>query len=111
MIMYYSNPKKKTREELESDFESNDKSRISDSLVSLSLYEDNWHWAQTVCLRFLQNDDPSISGLAATCLGHIARIHNKLDEQTITQLKKKINDPYIGGRVQDALDDINIYLS
>lgn len=41
--MYYDNPKKITQEVLKADLESNDKKRILEGLLSLSLYGDNWH--------------------------------------------------------------------
>jgi len=109
--MKFNNPQQKTKEELESNFASNDINLITDSLVSLSLYEKDWRWAQDIFLYFLNNDNPDISGLAATSLGHIARIHHNLDKEKVrSSLEQKVNDPLIGGRVQDALDDIEIYL-
>lgn len=110
-MMKFNNPEPKTREELEHNFNSNDVQLITESLVALALYEKDWRWAQNVCLAFLDNDNPDISGLAATSLGHIARVNRKLDKEKLKfALAKKINDPLIGGRVQDALDDIEIYL-
>lgn len=109
--MKFNNPEPKTKEELESNFASNDINLITNSLVALSLYEKDWRWAQDICLHFLDNDNPDISGLAATSLGHIARVHHHLDkEKVVSALEQKVNDPLIGGRVQDALDDIEIYL-
>lgn len=109
--MKFDNSEPKTKEELKSNFASNDISLIMNSLVSLSLYEQDWRWAQEICLHFLDNDNSDIRGLAATSLGHIARIHHNLDkEKLVSSLEKKVNDPLIGGRVQDALDDIEVYL-
>ncbi|WP_392551273.1 hypothetical protein RHO14_07200 [Orbus wheelerorum] len=108
--MEFNNPEPKTKEELELNFASNDVDLIAESLVSLSLYEKDWYWAQNICLYFLDSDNPIISGLAATSLGHIARIHHNLDKQKVLlALEQKVNDPAIRGRVQDALDDIEIY--
>lgn len=111
-MMKFNNPEPKTREELESNFASNNAELIIESLVSLSMYEKDWQWAQEVCLHFLKSDNPNISGLAAISLGHIARIHHNLDKvKVISALEDKLNNPLIAGRVQDALDDIEIYLS
>jgi hypothetical protein len=89
--MIFDNSQPKTREELEDIFISNDIKLISEGLVSLSLYENDWRWAQNICLDYLNNDSPIISGLAATCLGHIARIQRQLDkEKVIAALGKKV---------------------
>jgi hypothetical protein len=110
-MMKFNNPQPKTQEELEQNFNSKDVNLITESLVSLSFYEKDWQWAQNICLNFLNSDNPDISGLAATALGHIARINHKLDKVKVKQaLENKLNDPLIGGRVQDALDDLEIYL-
>lgn len=77
--MEFNNPTPKTREELELTLDSNDKKIITENLVSLAFYEKDRQWAQNICLKFLENQDLDLSGLAATCLGHIARIHHKLD--------------------------------
>lgn len=110
--MKCSNSEPKTRKELEFNFASKDINLIAEGLVSLSLYEKDWQWAQNICLHFLDSDDPNISGLAAISLGHIARIHRKLDKDRVkSALENKMNNPLIAGRVQDALDDIEIYLN
>ena len=54
---------------------------------------------------------PAVTGLAVTSLGHIARIHRQLDlDKVLPVLEKLRSDPEIGGRVEDALDDIRKYL-
>ena len=84
---------------------------ICDALVSIACFEQDWKWSQDQCLHFLNHCDPQVSGLAATCLGHIARIHRKLDkESVVSALKMKLNDEKISGRIQDALDDIDRFL-
>jgi hypothetical protein len=50
-------------------------------------------------------------GLAATCLGHVARIHKRLDlDLVLGALVPLKSDPVIGGYVRDALDDIKFFL-
>lgn len=109
--MKFDNSEPKTKKELEFNFASSDVNLITESLVSLSLYEKDWQWAQNICLHFLNSNDPNISGLAATCLGHIARIHHNLDKEKVElALKSKIHNALIAGRVQDALDDIELFI-
>ncbi len=84
---------------------------ICDTLLSITLFDEDWSWCQTQCLSFLKHTNPDISGLAATCLDHLARIHHKLDKQlVIPALKQRLTDPKISGRIQDALDDIDMFL-
>lgn len=84
---------------------------ICDALLAIIFHDEDWRWSQEQCLYFLSHSDPDISGLAATCLGHIARIHHKLDRELVTTaLRKRLNDPKISGRVKDALEDIETFV-
>lgn len=77
----------------------------------MALFSPDWRSVQAECLRFLKHPDPDVRGLAATCLGHLARIHRVIDfEVVIEALQSIIHDPEAGGRVQDALDDVRIYM-
>ncbi|WP_167080781.1 hypothetical protein [Massilia aquatica] len=52
----------------------------------------------------------NIAGVSATCLGHIARIHRKLEkEKVIAALRMKLDRSEIAGVVEDALDDISTF--
>lgn len=107
----HRNPHRISRREAEKVFTTGSSDKICDALLAISLYDEDWRWSQTECLHFLNHTNPDISGLAATCLGHIARIHHKLDRELVTTaLLNKLKDPKISGRVQDALDDIEIFL-
>ena len=109
--MIFRNPEPMTREELERNFQSTDTDIITESLVALAFYEKDWRWAQNICLEFLEDSNPTISGLAAVCLGHIARIHHKLDKKKVlAALERRKKDPLTSGRIEDALSDISIFL-
>jgi hypothetical protein len=85
--------------------------QICETLAAIALNDDDWKWSQTQCLHFLNYGDPNVRGLAATCLGHIARIHHKLDtEIIIPALEEQLFDPIVGGQVSDALDDIRMFI-
>ena len=51
--------------------------QICQALVSIAFYEQDWPWVQEQCLVLLSNKASAIRGLAATCLGHIARMHGQ----------------------------------
>lgn len=85
---------------------------VSQALVSIAFYEPDWKWAQDRCLEFLANESHEVRRLAATCLGHLARIHRQLEkEKVLIALRTHLHDAAISGQVQDALDDIYHYLA
>ncbi len=99
-----------SRSEAEKALSSGRPEKICQALVAISFHETDWKWAQEICLNFLGNENPEISGLAATCLGHIARVHKTLDkERVIAALRKQLENPDIAGRVEDALEDIGSF--
>jgi hypothetical protein len=99
------------RPELEALLESGKQSAIIEALLSAAYYDPDWRWVQGVCLRFLDDTDVWVKTNAATCLGHIARIHKNLDlELVLPKLLPLKGDPTIGPRVEDALEDIRFFL-
>jgi hypothetical protein len=109
--MEYREPQAITREEAAKAFASTDVERITDALIGLTYHDPDGRWVQDQCLALLDNPDNDVRGLAATCLGHLARIHRDLDrDRVLSALEQLQADAAIGGRVQDALDDIAIYL-
>lgn len=91
--------------------ESGNEKAIIDALLSAAFYERDWQWVQETCLRFLDHPAKWVRWNAATCLGHIARIHKKLDlEIVLPKLLAAKNDIEIASNVDDTLDDINWHL-
>jgi hypothetical protein len=91
-------------------FASDDIERVCKALVSVAFHETDWRWAQERCLEFLANENENVSGLAATCLGHIARIRGMVDKpRVIAALRARLRDPRIAGQVEDALHDIEMF--
>lgn len=104
-------PKRISRTEAAKMLTSNNYKDICDALISITYYDQDWRWCQDECLKYLNHKNKFVSGLAAICLGHIARIHKKLDkEKVIMELKKHLDNVEISGQIQDALDDIDIFI-
>lgn len=83
---------------------------INNTLLYITFNIDDIDWVEDCCLSLIDNDNEDISGLAITCLGHIARIHSKINKQkVIPVLIEKQKSFNLSGRVEDALDDINIF--
>lgn len=100
-----------SRKKLLKAFSSEQTGEICHALVAMAFHDPDWKWSQDQCLHFLSNSEPEIRGLAATCLGHLARIHRCLDQERVEQaLKAHLTDALIAGQVQDALDDIRQFI-
>ncbi|HEV8053138.1 MAG TPA: hypothetical protein VGP47_11640 [Parachlamydiaceae bacterium] len=109
--MMFENPERKTHQELLKIFSSGDANEICDALVAMAFYDEDWKWCQEQCLFLLEHFDKNISGLAAICLGHIARIHGQLDKELVESvLSNHLNNKEISGRIEDALGDIKMFL-
>ena len=99
------------RADLERLLESGNEKAIIDALLSAAFYDPDWKWIQTTCLRFLDHPKTDVRWNAATCLGHVARIHRKLDvEIVVPKLMSLKADAAIAPNVEDALDDIRWFL-
>jgi hypothetical protein len=99
-----------SRSEALSAFSGGDVPAIADALVRVAFHDEDWRWAQARCLEFVSNDDATLRGVAATCLGHVARIHRRIDlDAVMPAINVLMNDPENAGRARDALDDIEQY--
>lgn len=91
----------------------NGREAICRTLVSVATFESDRHWAQNQCLKFARHDDPFVRGVAATCLGHLARIHGVIDEDEVVPVVVELlrdKDPGTRGKAQDALSDFSTFL-
>jgi hypothetical protein len=85
---------------------------VCDALVRLALHDGDWQWVESKCIAFTDHPDAEVRGTAVTCLGHLARLHHRLDlAKVLPVLARLRSDPEMGGRVGDALDDIASYVS
>jgi hypothetical protein len=79
--------------------------------LAISFYEQDWKWAQNKCLNVLKDENDRLSSLAATCLGHIARVHGKMEKTKVMKaLKNRLDNPDIFEYVEDAINDINFFV-
>lgn len=100
-----------TRERAKAALASQDPATIAHALLSITYHDPDWRWVQEICLRFTEDEDATIRGMAVTCIGHLARIHGVLDEEAVLPVLVRLTkDAAIGGRAYDALDDVHIFL-
>ena len=84
---------------------------ISQTLVRLAYHCDDWRWVQSKCLLYSASENENVQNTAILCLGHLARIHHKLDMELIMPVLSRLKkNPKLEGRVEDALSDIDIYI-
>ncbi len=101
-----------SREQASIAFASNNVEAICDALIRITYHDPDWRWVQEQCIRFAEFPDADVRGLAVTCLGHLARIHRKLNlEEVLPVLESLLKDPDVAPRVLDTLDDIKIFLN
>jgi vesicle coat complex subunit len=75
------------------------------------MHEADWMWAQDQFVAMTSHRDPTVRSVAATCLGHIARIHGRLDlAKVIPILEALMRDPSTTGCAETALDDIKTFV-
>lgn len=101
-----------SRHELEKLLDSGKERAIIDALLSAAYYDADWRWVQETCLRFLDHSDRGVRSIAIICMGHIARIHKTLDVEIVLPrlLALKAEDPSIAPSVDDAIEDIQVFL-
>lgn len=103
----YREPAPIARSEAVAALSSGDLNKVREALVSIAFHDPDFEWAQAQCLDFCANPDPEVRGVAVVCLGHIARIHGRIDMEKVGPVLKKLaSDSQLVGIVQDALDDI-----
>lgn len=99
---------------LEESLTSNDKKTVIDALMEMVFNADviEIKWVVEKLIDLTTHSDEDVRGLAVTSFGHVARLYHTLGHYNrVTNLLEQIkNDPLIGGRAQDALEDIEIYL-
>ena len=90
---------------------SDDASLVTKTLLYITFHHPNDRWVQDICLLLLDNENADIKGLAITCLGHLARIHKRLDTKKVFAiLEDKKDDEALKGRIEDAIEDITLFV-
>lgn len=100
------------RADIEHLLQSADDQVVIEALMSMCFNINDSKWVQRKCIEVITgkgNDE--VKGLAITCLGHVARIHADIDrEMVMPVLLECMKDVSLSGRVQDALDDIDMFV-
>lgn len=65
-----------------------DPAAIGTALLRLALHEADWRFVQDLCITLSDNPDVWVRRNCATALGHLARIHRRLDVDKVPVLAK-----------------------
>jgi hypothetical protein len=107
----YYEPAPATHEAATAALAAGDIDALTDSMVGLALHDADWRWCQDFYLHLLDHPEEDVRASAAICLGHLARIHRRLDaDRVIPALRARLRDPAVGGTVEDAIADIAQFL-
>jgi len=108
----FYNPPPATPANVRMALDSNDVSGALDAMVGCALYGDgDWRESQDLYLTLLDHDDRQVQALAATCLGHLARVCGQLDEDRVVAALRQVRArPHVRGTAGDALEDIEVFL-
>lgn len=109
--MIYEDLPPANRQEVVAALQSEDSETIARMLIRMALHEDDSSWAESRCLEALQDSsDEEVCAAAITSLGHLARIHGRISPVALQALRRLQTHPTLGGRAEDALDDILVYV-
>jgi hypothetical protein len=111
--MKYETIKPISRAQAERLLAKDDRETICPTLVRVAMFESDRHWAQSKCLRFASHRDSFVRGVAATCLGHLARIHKAIDEDEVIPMVRQLlqdKDPQTRAIAEDTISDFSTYL-
>lgn len=110
--MRYEAPAAITRADAQATFGSGSPNAVAAALVRVALHDPDWRYIQGQCMTLLAHAEPAVRATAATCLGHVARLHRSLDlDVVLPRLMSLTKDEDIGGEAQDAIDDILTFIA
>lgn len=109
--MQYEELAEISREEAEQELRTDDWEKISVALLRLALHDQDPVWLEAKLLPYLRHEHHWVRGIAATSLGHVARLHGVLNRSVvIPAIRRLLNDDSkdTRGNAEDALDDIEM---
>jgi hypothetical protein len=90
---------------------SGDPGEISMALLRLALHGPDWERAERLARKHTGHPAVWVRRNAATALGHVARVHGRLDlDLSLPELNRLLDDPEVRDWADAALDDVETYL-
>lgn len=109
--MKYENMPPIGRDEAHIELESGVPERVARALVRVAIHDSDRAFVEDTLAVHLESPDAWIRGVAATCAGHVARIHRALDTARLVPLIERLGaDARTRERMEDALEDIEMFI-
>lgn len=110
--MRYESPAPVGRAEALEAINSGESREACEAIIRLALNDPDGRWVQDVALGMAESADSNIRATAATALGHVARIHRRIDlDRVLPVLERLMHDPRTAGRAEDSMSDIAMFAS
>lgn len=110
MPAQYEEPRPISREQYERIRAEGTEEDLCAALVDLTYHEPSLAYVRDECLRLIREGSPEVRTVAATCLGHLARIHGRLDSDAVLPaLRTLLDDPRTRGAADNAIEDIALF--
>jgi len=111
--MKYESIKKYSKAKIEKALANNNPDELLYIVLSVALYSDDFEYAENFCIQLSNHEHFNVRGNAIQALGHIARIHGKLNENKIKPIIEralKDKNKVVRGNAIDAKDDTKQFL-
>ena len=96
-----------SRDEATALFTRGEPEAVTRALLRVALHEPEPDWALDRWVRLASHPDTGVRQAVATSLGHLARVHRRIDRQRAWPVLRELaGDARLAGVVEDALDDI-----
>jgi len=109
----YEEPLEYEFEKISELLESNNDSDLINGLLSLVLKSGNYDLSMEKSIEFSYSESEWIKGCGIECFGHIARLHKKIELDSVTQILAsglKSKSRIIAGKSESAIEDIAHFL-
>jgi hypothetical protein len=109
----YEEPAEWSRAKVQRALEGDDPEALLRAVIAVSMHEDDWRYAQDLCVRLARHPHFNVRGNAVLGFGHIARIHRRLDRAIVFPIISAAlcdQNDYIRGQAHSAKDDTGHFL-
>lgn len=108
--MRYEEPEPITEHDAQPALGSDDVDLVCRTLVRVVHSPLDAAWIERQCLEATKSEHPEVRRTAATCLGHLARIHGRVDlKKVMPALRRLLKDPTTAGVAEDTLEDLQLF--
>lgn len=101
-----------SKEEIEYNLVDPGAEKRSLAVLSASLYQGDWRYAQSICIKCLSDIDDLVVRSGIYGLSHIVRIHRKIDMKKLDAgIEPLLSNEGLYDNIKELKDDIDMYLN